>query len=83
MILPVPNLHVLVHSDLTFGGRCGLKIFKMTTMAILNISVALMPPINFRLNLTNSLQKDGYLKIFKMAAITAILDIGMELFLQI
>ena len=83
MILPVLNLHVLVPSDLTFGGRCGLKIFKMTTMAILNISVALMPPINFRLNLTNGLQKDGYLKIFKMAAITAILDIGMELFLQI
>ena len=55
---------VLAQSNFRFGRRCRLKNFKMASMAaildigteqslvILNLYVAPMPPMKFRLNLT-------------------------------
>ena len=69
MILAILNLchcdashQVSAQSDLWFGRRCRLKIFKMasvaaildigteTILAILNLYVAIMPPTKFQLN---------------------------------
>ena len=58
---PNASYQVLAQSDLQFGSRWGLKIFKMATLgaisdigpqilAILNLNVTPMPPIKFRLN---------------------------------
>ena len=55
---------VSAQSDLAFGRSCHLKSFKMahgghlgyqngTTLAILNLHVATMPPTNFQLNPTD------------------------------
>ena len=61
-VTPMPPHQVLAQSDLTFGSRWGLKIFKMatleghlrywnrTTLAILNLYVPPMPHIMFGLN---------------------------------
>ena len=72
--LAILNLHashqVLVQSDLPFGSRWGLKIFKLATLgaisdnirrmilAILNLYVVLMPPIKFGLNPDYGLGED-------------------------
>ena len=71
MILAIVNLHVALmlptkvwtQSDLDFGSRFCLKIFKTassnrTILAILNLYVAQMPPIKFRLNLAYGLGGD-------------------------
>ena len=50
------SLQVSAQSNLRFKRRCCLKNFKMATiLAILNLYVAPMPPIEFRLNPTYSL----------------------------
>ena len=60
------SLQVSAQSNLRFGRRCHLKNFKMAalaailyigteSLAILNLYVALMPLIKFRLNLTYGL----------------------------
>ena len=51
---------------------------KGTILAILNLDVASMPPIKFRLNLTYGLGED--LKNFKMAPVVAILEVRTEQF---
>ena len=67
---PNASHQVWAKSDLPFRSRHGLKIFKMATMvaildigmerflAILNLYVALIPPIKFQLNLTCCLGGD-------------------------
>ena len=59
-------------------GRHGYR--NETILAILNLYVAPMPPIKFRLNLTYCFGGDVLLKIFKMASVAAILDIGTQRF---
>ena len=77
-------------SPLWFGRRCVLKNFKMapwqpswcrngTNLAVLNLHVSPVPPTKFQLNLTcrSSANVVSRFKIFKLAAMAAILDIGM------
>ena len=74
---------VSAQSNLRFGRRCCLKIFKVagshlgyqngTILAILNLYVAAMPPIKFQLNPTYGLGGN-----FKMVTMAAILDNGTE-----
>ena len=59
------------------GGHLGYR--SGTTLAILNLYVAPMPPIKFWLNPTYGLG-GGRLKYFKMAATVAIFDMGTERF---
>ena len=51
-----------------------------TVLAILNLCVTVMPPIKFQLNWTWGLRGDVIFKNFKMAAVAAILDMGMKQF---
>ena len=51
-----------------------------TVLAILNLCVTVMPPIKFQLNWTWGLRGDVIFKNFKMAALAAILDMGMKQF---
>ena len=67
--------HVLIQSDLPFRSRCGLKIYghhvghlwywNRMTLAILNLYVALMPPIKFQLNPTYGLGGDVVWRIWR------------------
>ena len=59
------------------GGHLGYR--SGTILAILNLSVTVMPPIKFQLNRTLGLG-GGCLKNFKMAARAAIMDIGTKQF---
>ena len=59
------------------GGHLGY--WNGTILAILNLCVTMMPSIKFQLNLTGFGMR-CCLKNFKMAAMAAILDIGMEPF---
>ena len=71
---------VSAQSDLRFGRKCRLKIFKMaadmavifgyrnrTILSVLNLDVTTMPPIKFRLNLTGF----GSRYDFKMAVLSS------------
>ena len=58
-----------------YGGHLGYR--KGTILAILNLYVALMSPIKFQLNPTRFGRRYP-LKIFKMADMATILEIGME-----
>ena len=55
-----------------------LGYWNRTILAILNFHNTPRPPINFKLNQTYRSEADVDLKIFKMAAMVAILDIRME-----
>ena len=65
MILTILNLHVArnashqvwTQSELVFGSRCGLKIFKMAAMAMPPWRAS-MPPIKFRRSPTYGLGGD-------------------------
>ena len=59
------------------GGHLGYR--NGTILAILNLCVTVMPPIKFQLNRTE-FKRTCHLMNFKMAAMAAILDIGMERF---
>ena len=69
---PNASHQVVAQSDLPFGSRWGLKIFKIATLgpsqirtilAILNIYVTPMPPIMFGLNPHYSMGEDVFWKI--------------------
>ena len=72
------NLTFEEFQDGRHGGHLGYR--NGTILAILNFCVTVMPPIKFQLNRT------GFRRIclmnFKMAALAASLDIGMEQFSQ-
>ena len=84
--LPNASHQVSAQSDLQLGSRCRFKIFKIATilerkdLEILNLHVTPMPPTKFCFNLTYHFGADIVLKIFKMATMAAILDIGTEEF---
>ena len=60
------------------GGHLGYR--NRMILAILNLYNTSMPPIKFKLNPTYRSGAECDFKIFKMAAMVAILDIRMEPF---
>ena len=84
-VAPMPPIKFLLNLTYGLGGDVlwrisggHLRYQNGTILAILNLYVTLMPPIKFQLNPTYSL--GDVVWNFKMAAMVAILDMGMEQF---